>query len=287
MLGALLIGPGGQAQAATRYDSAHLVSIQQTLNSTLNTPGTNWGIDAQAGRIEVHADQTVSEADYQALSRAIARYGNAVHLQRDPGKLQTAATVINGGDFITSGGWGCTYGFSVEKKTDPSVKGFLTAGHCTVDATNDGASAWYNSSGNYLGDTTGGFFPGNDFGLVNSRGSVSYVGNVNDGITGGVQDITYSRDAKIGEYVCSFGAYSHYGCGTVVQNAWTADYPAGKVFGLDEVDGICRTEGDSGGPLYDDTAALGLLSGTASTDNCFSFYQPVNEALSWYGMEVY
>jgi hypothetical protein len=144
---------------------------------------------------------------------------------------------------------------------------------------------WQNSSAQYLGDTTGGFFPGDDFGLVNNQSSISYVGNVNAGTS--VQDITYSRDSQVGEYVCSFGAYDHYGCGTVKAKNVTANYSEGKVYGLDAVSGLCRTNGDSGGPLYDGTAALGLLSGVSGSSDCLAFYQPVNEALAWYGMEVY
>ncbi|WP_369122452.1 trypsin-like serine protease [Micromonospora deserti] len=52
---------------------------------------------------------------------------------------------------------------------------------------------------------------------------------------------------------------------------------------------ICTLGGDSGGSLHHNGAALGLLSGGTPdyATPCRSYHQPVNEALAWYGMEVY
>ncbi|MFI9255442.1 trypsin-like serine protease [Streptomyces sp. NPDC053069] len=48
---------------------------------------------------------------------------------------------------------------------------------------------------------------------------------------------------------------------------------------------VCAEPGDSGGPLYDGTKALGITSGGSSdcTTGGTTFYQPVPEALSAYG----
>jgi streptogrisin B len=52
---------------------------------------------------------------------------------------------------------------------------------------------------------------------------------------------------------------------------------------------VCAEPGDSGGPLYGGTVAYGLTSG--GSGNCSSggttFFQPVTEALSAYGVHVY
>lgn len=52
---------------------------------------------------------------------------------------------------------------------------------------------------------------------------------------------------------------------------------------------MCAEPGDSGGPLYDGTKALGLTSG--GSGDCSSggttFFQPVTEAASVYGVTVY
>ncbi|HEY3263503.1 MAG TPA: trypsin-like serine protease [Pseudonocardiaceae bacterium] len=52
---------------------------------------------------------------------------------------------------------------------------------------------------------------------------------------------------------------------------------------------VCAEPGDSGGPLYHNTVALGLTSG--GSGNCrtggTTSHQPVTEALSRYGVPVF
>jgi secreted trypsin-like serine protease len=52
---------------------------------------------------------------------------------------------------------------------------------------------------------------------------------------------------------------------------------------------VCAEPGDSGGPLYHNTVALGLTSG--GSGNCrtggTTSHQPVTEALSRYGVSVF
>jgi hypothetical protein len=57
----------------------------------------------------------------------------------------------------------------------------------------------------------------------------------------------------------------------------------------------CGKRGDSGGPLYHGTTALGLTSGGSGgnepcNDNVSdrrTYYQPVQNVLSYYGLHVY
>ena len=62
----------------------------------------------------------------------------------------------------------------------------------------------------------------------------------------------------------------------------------GVVSGLIQTN-VCAEPGDSGGPLYDGTKALGITSG--GSGDCRSggttFYQPVREAANAYGVTVY
>ena len=66
------------------------------------------------------------------------------------------------------------------------------------------------------------------------------------------------------------------------------NYAEGTVTGLIRTN-VCAEGGDSGGPLFAGTTALGLTSG--GSGNCSSggttFFQPVNEVLSRYGVSVY
>ena len=65
-------------------------------------------------------------------------------------------------------------------------------------------------------------------------------------------------------------------------------YPQGVVSGLIRTN-VCAEPGDSGGPLFAGTAAIGLTSG--GSGNCTTggttFFQPVTEALSVYGLRVW
>jgi hypothetical protein len=265
------------------YDTAHLDGIKKKLDATFKTPGTMWGVDVPANQVVVRADSTVSEKDFAALEKFAAPYGKAARVVRIKGETTRASGAINGGDYIENGVVSCSYGFTVRKKTDSNYKAFLTAGHCT----NTSGTDWRKSDGTYIGYTIGhNVANGNDFGLVRAyNSSVTYYGNVEakDGVS---QDIYYSRDSKIYETVCASGYRSGYACGMVGLKNQTVNYSDGMtVTGMDMVN-ICRNHGDSGGPLFAGDAALGLMSGF-NTSSCYSYYQPVNEALAWYGMEVF
>lgn len=274
----------GAVPEQVAYDGAYLDSIKEKLDATFTTPGTMWGVDIPANQVVIHADSTVSAADFAELSDFIAPYGNAARIERIAGETTETSSAINGGDYIQNASVSCSYGFSVRSKTDPGYKAILTAGHCTITSGND----WSKSDGTYIGYTVGhNYANGNDFGLIRAYNpdNVTYYGNV-EAQNGVSQDITYSRDSRVYESVCASGYRSGYGCGLVGLKNQTITYTDGhQVTGMD-VANICRNHGDSGGPLYDLDAALGILSG-ANFDQCYSYYQPVNEALAWYGMEVY
>jgi streptogrisin D len=76
--------------------------------------------------------------------------------------------------------------------------------------------------------------------------------------------------------------------GTVTALNATVNYAEGSVYGLIKTT-VCAEGGDSGGSLFAGTTALGLTSG--GSGNCTSggttYFQPVTEALSVYGVSVY
>ena len=105
----------------------------------------------------------------------------------------------------------------------------------------------------------------------------------------GSQDITHAASAYIGESVTRRGSTTGVHTGTVTALNVTVHYQSGgTVRGLIQTN-VCAEPGDSGGPLYDGTAALGLTSG--GSGNCTTggttFFQPVTAALSAYGVQVY
>ncbi|MFC8943209.1 trypsin-like serine protease, partial [Streptomyces griseoincarnatus] len=68
----------------------------------------------------------------------------------------------------------------------------------------------------------------------------------------------------------------------------TVRYAEGSVGGMIQTT-VCAEPGDSGGALYSGSTALGITSG--GSGNCSSggttFFQPVTEALSAYGVSIY
>ena len=161
---------------------------------------------------------------------------------------------------------------------------FLTAGHCT-----NISASWYSNSGQTasLGTRTGTSFPGNDYGIVRHSNSANAAGNVSLG-GGSVRDITAAGNARVGQSVQRMGSTTGLRSGSVNALNATVNYAEGSVSGLIRTN-VCAEPGDSGGSLFSGTIALGLTSG--GSGNCrtggTTFFQPVGEALSRYGVSIF
>jgi streptogrisin D len=184
------------------------------------------------------------------------------------------STTITGGDAIYTGGARCSLGFNVRNSSGTYY--FLTAGHCT----NIGAT--WTSGSTVLGTRTGTSFPGNDYGIVRYNAGVSHPGMV------GSQDITSAGTPAVGTTVYRRGSTTGIHSGRVTALNATVNYSEGSVSGLIRTS-VCAEPGDSGGSLYATTRAYGLTSG--GSGNCSSggitYFQPVTEPLSVYGVSVY
>ncbi|HET6209634.1 MAG TPA: S1 family peptidase, partial [Jatrophihabitans sp.] len=223
-------------------------------------------------------DQTVTGAKLAKVNAVVAKFGSAARLEHVAG---TFSKRIAGGDAIYGGQYRCSLGFNVRSG---STYYFLTAGHC-----GNIASTWYSNSSHttVLGTTAGSSFPGNDYAIVRyTNGSVP-PGTV-DLYNGSSQDITSAANAFVGEAVKRSGSTTGVHSGTVSATNATVNYAEGTVTGLIKTN-VCAEGGDSGGSLFDGTKALGLTSG--GSGNCSSggttYFQPVTEALSAYGVSVY
>lgn len=267
----LFVPPVAQA-APARTDAAaaaRLRTLAAGLNRDTGLTGTAWLVDRHS--VVVVADRTVTGARLDRLTAAIRPYGAQVRVQRVAGTL---APRISGGDPIAGSGSRCTLGANV---TGGGAYYFITAGHCT-----NVASTWYTMTKTLIGTVTASTFPSHDWGVVRYTGSVSHEGTV------GSQDITTAGNATIGEHVCMRGGVSGVHCGYVTSLNATVNYAEGTVYGLIQTN-ICSEPGDSGSPLYDGTKLIGILSG--GSGNCssggVSFFQPIAEILSMYGLSVY
>ncbi|HEY3561885.1 MAG TPA: S1 family peptidase [Kribbella sp.] len=253
-------------------------AITSTLSEDATIPGTAWQTDPD-GRIIVSYDDTVTGAKLAKLTGVTKQFGDRIKLEKMSGKL---TKYIAGGDAIYGGQYRCSLGFNVRSG---STYYFLTAGHC-----GNIASSWYSNSSKttLLGTTYGSSFPGNDYAIVKySTSYTNHPGTV-DLYNGSSQDITSAGNAYVGQAVKRSGSTTGVHSGSVTATNATVNYAEGTVTGLIRTT-VCAEGGDSGGALFAGSVALGLTSG--GSGNCSSggttYFQPVTEALSRYGVSVY
>ncbi len=270
----------GATAQLVKHGSAALNGAITALDKSARVAGTAWAIDAKTGQVVVSLDQSVTGAKLAKVNAAVTKLGSMVRTERVAG---TFSTTIQGGDAIYGGGSRCSLGFNVRNSAGTYY--FLTAGHCTNLAT-----TWYANSSNttVLGSRTGTSFPGNDYGIVRyTNTAIAHPGTVNL-YNGSSQDITSAANAFVGEAVKRSGSTTGLHSGSVTATNATVNYSQGSVYGLIKTN-VCAEGGDSGGALFDGTKALGLTSG--GSGNCSSggitYFQPVTEALSVYGVSVY
>ncbi|WP_431934044.1 S1 family peptidase [Micromonospora sp. RP3T] len=255
-----------------------LKAATSELERSAKIPGTAWWTDAATNQVVVSVDSTVTGAKLERVKAAAARTGGAVRIEAEAGTLSTR---ISGGQAIYTGGYRCSLGFNVRSG---STYYFLTAGHCT-----NLGSTWYSNSGqtSVLGTRTGTSFPGNDYGIVRHSNSANAAGNVYL-YNGSYQDITTAGNAYVGQSVRRSGSTTGLRSGSVSATNATVNYAEGSVSGLIRTN-VCAEGGDSGGSLFAGSTALGLTSG--GSGNCSSggttYFQPVTEALSRYGVSVF
>jgi len=252
-----------------------LAATERALEGSISFPGTALGIDSSHNQVLVTVDSTVKGARLAAITTAVARAGTSARLEFALGRFTPE---ISGGDAIYGSRFRCSLGFNV---VSGSTHFFLTAGHC-----GKAEAHWWTSANHstFLGDTTSATFPGHDYAIVRYAASfTNYPGTVAG------QDIATAANPVVGESVSRRGSTTGTHTGKVQALNVTVHYQGGgTVRGLVQTN-VCAEPGDSGGPFYDGTKALGLTSG--GSGDCRSggttFFQPVIPALQAYGVSVY
>ncbi|KKK07778.1 S1 family peptidase [Micromonospora sp. HK10] len=258
----------GPASAAPSYTAGQLAQVDAAVAAS-GVDGLAWRVDAAANRVVVTADESVSAAELARLKKSAGAASGAIRVDRARG---TFRPLLSAGNAIYGGGYRCSLGFNVVKG---GVYYFLTAGHC-----GNVANTWYTNSSQstLIGPTVGSSFPGNDYALVRyDNAGLSHPG----GYT--------AANAFVGEAVKRTGSTTGTHSGTVTALNVTVRYQgSGTVKGMIQTT-VCAEPGDSGGALYDGTKALGITSG--GSGDCkrggTTFFQPVTEAASAYGVTVY
>ncbi|WNM34196.1 S1 family peptidase [Streptomyces sp. Li-HN-5-11] len=268
--------PSANASDTTAFSSAQLTKASDSVLKA-DVPGTAWVVDSKTNRVVVTVDSRVSQAQIDRIKKQAGANAGALSIKHTPGRFNK---LISGGDAIYASSWRCSLGFNVQDSSGNYY--FLTAGHCT-----DGAGTWWTSTSHSttLGTTAGSSFPGNDYGIVRyTNSSVAKSGTV------GSVDIKSAATPSVGTTVYRRGSTTGIHSGRVTALNATVNYGSGDiVYGLIQTT-VCAEPGDSGGPLYSNSGvAYGLTSGGSGdcTSGGTTFFQPVTEALSAYGVHVY
>ncbi|OIJ90807.1 serine protease [Streptomyces sp. MUSC 14] len=270
---AAFAAPTANAGDTHTFSATQLTRASDSVRQA-DVAGTAWAVDSSTGRVVVTVDSTVSQAEIAKIKRQAGAESDALTIKHTPGRFNK---LISGGDAIYGGSYRCSLGFNVHSG---STYYFLTAGHC-----GQVASTWYSNSGHstVLGTNVGYSFPGNDFALVRyTNSAIAHPSSV------GSQSITSAATPSVGTTVYRRGSTTGTHSGRVTALNATVNYGSGDVVsGLIQTT-VCAEGGDSGGPLYGGSVAYGLTSGGSGdcTSGGTTFFQPVTEALSYYGVSL-
>lgn len=262
--------PAVAAPPETGARANALAAVYAAVDSAVNRSalsGIAWYTDEATGKVVVTADSTVPTSALSKLTRTVD--ADAITIRRAKGEFKP---FIGPGDAIYGPSVRCSVGFNVRSG---GTHYFLTAGHCAEEV-----GTWYTNSGRTtrIGPTVKSSFPGNDYALVRyDNTSLTHQGGYSVG------------DARVGQRVTRDGSSTGVHSGRVEALDVSVRYRgSGTVRGMIQTD-ICAESGDSGGPLYAGSTALGITSG--GSGDCDSggttFYQPVREAVNAYDVNIY
>jgi streptogrisin C len=236
--------------------------------------------DVHGYYIDVESNDIVIEAPDEAAAADLATAAGV-----DPDMIRVGISseapqtyAVRGGDaYGINNGYGCSVGFAV---TRGSTKGFVTAGHC--GRTGAGVISGSAAPGTFRASV----FPDSDRAWV-EVGSNQTLQNVVNMYSG--SRYVYNSDvAAVGSSVCRSGRTTGWHCGTIQAFNQTVRYEAGPVYEMTRTS-VCAEPGDSGGAYITGNSAQGITSG--GSGNCrtggTTFFQPVNEALSAWGLTLY
>lgn len=275
-------GAATPAFSATQLDGVKASLDQQWTKVPAAVAG--WYVDDRTNTVVVE----VVRNDPAGLAFAKSGPGasNAVRTVSIASGYQPTWSIIGGqAEYFSSGR--CSIGFNA--RNSAGTRYVVTAGHCT----NLGGTV--RGVGGTIGPVVNSSFPGNDYGRirVDSTAAIStpYVDRYSSG-----SDVRVSgpATASTGMGVCRSGSTTGWHCGSVTATNQTVCYPQGCVYQMIRTN-VCAEPGDSGGSLVTNPGtgtsvrAVGLTSG--GSGNCSSggttFFQPVTEPLSVYGLTLF
>ena len=230
---------------------------------------TGWYASNKQNAVVVTA-KSGAAAEAAQFAQAAGVPAEAVKVVESQEQPRTLMDVVGGNAYYIGSGARCSVGFAVEG-------GFVSAGHCggTGDTTTEPSGTFEGSS-----------FPGDDHSFISVGTDDSPQAAVND-YSGGTVAVAGSTEASEGASICRSGSTTGWHCGTLEAKNQSVQYEQGTVEGLTRTD-VCAEPGDSGGSFISGDQAQGMTSG--GSGDCSSggttYFQPVNEALSAYGVSL-
>ena len=293
---ARLVRQAGATPRQVRFSTRVLDRTHDALDRYARTKGAGtvqgWYVDVRTNRVVVTAAKgTQSNASRQFLHKARS-LGNRVEIQRVAGRATPAAFLYGGQQVNMSNGFICSVGFNARTSSGSYV--FVTAGHC-----GEGFPT-FSRNGVTIGGTRAYSFPGNDYAAVNINSPSTWnpQGAV-DMYNGFARLVRGQSQAPVGSSVCKSGRTTGWTCGTIQAYNQTVNYGGGDIVSGLVRHSACVEQGDSGGSNITGNLAQGVSSGGQLYQSggrlvCgqkvgqpnVSFYQPIGEALSGYGLSL-
>ncbi|GAA3829895.1 alpha-lytic protease prodomain-containing protein [Sphaerisporangium flaviroseum] len=233
-----------------------------------------WYTDTRTNSVVVQSSQPAEAESFIAASGVDK---GLVRVELSSEQPQTFYDLRGGDAYYINNSARCSIGFSVRRGTTP---GFVSAGHCGR-AGNSTTGFNRVAQGTFQGSS----FPGNDYSWV----AVNSNWTPRPWVRGSSGNVTVSGSsvAGVGSSICRSGSTTGWHCGTVQQLNTSVRYSQGTVSGVTRTN-VCAEPGDSGGSYISGSQAQGMTSG--GSGNCSTggttFFQPVNEALSVYGLTL-
>jgi len=251
---------------------------------------TAWHVDPQTNAVVVTV--LAGQPKGKALA-GLARHGNAVRIEQTDATPSVTADFLDGGDPFN----GCSVGFNAFYGSE---RFFITAGHCGVSGNQT-----YGAGGNWIGPFSGSSFPVNDFALVRVNNTGYWIQGpwVDAYNGGGYYNVHgwYWSAPPAGLFMCKSGKTTGFTCGSVTVTSETVNTERGTVYELTRTN-ACAERGDSGGSNISwDGAGNAMAEGMSSAATLLadgrcrskagldnrSWFQPVGEAISIYGVSLY
>ncbi len=290
---------GGAAKVVTR-SADELASIHDKLDQLGNIPNTAWGVEAATNQVNVEIFDGAPSDARSRIEKIAAAHPGAVEISRINSRLVFKERLL-GAVGITSDGWLCSAGFNAKNSSGAIY--VLTAGHCVPGTGNIWYMNWNNerigvqnayANGYGTSGWCDGVDRGCDWATIRADGStIKPVEGVRY-FNGTVKDITTSRFAAEREDSDRIGTMSEDTTGFITKTSVTVNISGKTMHGMYESN-HCALGGDSGGPLFHGSTALGLLSGGTAETTCNSsssgeyrnYYTRVQTVVNERGLRIY